>query len=88
MSASSQVKNIDDLYSKHLEDLITAIRNVEGGKEYVKIFNDKDGFVNNTSNPIQAAITDEWSKTSLEEQTRCTYGCLFRMAQQYFREEV
>jgi hypothetical protein len=76
----------DDIY---LKDLIFAIRNVEGGKEYVKNFNDHGdgGFVNSASNPIQKAITHEWSKTSLDEQTFCTYGCLFRMAQRYFRDE-
>ena len=75
----------DDIY---LKDLIFAIRNVEGGEEYVKNFNDHGGFVNSTSNPIQKAITHEWSKTSLDEQTFCTYGCLFRMAQRYFRDEL
>jgi hypothetical protein len=38
----------DDIY---LKDLIFAIRNVEGGKEYVKNFNDHGGFVNSASNP-------------------------------------
>ena len=46
----------DDIY---LKDLIFAIRNVEGGEEYVKNFNDHGGFVNSTSNPIQKAITHE-----------------------------
>ena len=40
----------DDIY---LKDLIFAIKNVEGGKEYVKNFNDHGGFVNSASNPIQ-----------------------------------
>ena len=46
-SVNSKGFNEIDCY---LDDLIVAIRNVEGGKEYVKNFNDKDGFVNNTSN--------------------------------------
>jgi len=77
---------MEDKNDMYLQDLINAVNNIKGGAEYVKNFNEKGGFVNNTSNTIQKAITDEWAKTSLCDQTLCTYGCLFRLAQQHFRD--
>lgn len=76
----------DPVNDGYLEDLIFAISSVEGGREYVKNFNLHGGFVSNTENPIQKAITAEWAKTTLNEQTLCTYGCIFRQAQYRLRD--